>query len=87
MPVITVTSLVSISQANVITTTYDTINNMWVDTEAGLLHRYNGPPFAGRMQATYTAGYKIIPYNVIEGAGSSSSTCGKPVAAQADSTG
>ena len=68
VPVITVTSLVTISQANVITTTYDTINNMWVDPEAGLIHRYNGPPFAGRMQATYTAGYKIIPYNIIEGA-------------------
>jgi hypothetical protein len=68
VPVIQLNSLVTISPANVITTTYDTVNNMWVDTEAGLVHRYNGPPFAGRMQAGYTAGYKIIPTHIIEGA-------------------
>ena len=55
------------SDTNVLTTTYDTVNNMWVDPESGLIHRYNGPPFAGRMTAVYTAGYQIIPTHIIEG--------------------
>ena len=67
VPVIALNSLVTISPTNVITTTYDTVNNMYTDPESGLVHRYNGPPFAGRMQAGYTAGYKIIPTHVIEG--------------------
>jgi hypothetical protein len=68
VPVIALTSLVTMSPQNVVSTTYDTVNNMWVDTEAGLVHVYAGPPLQGRMIASYTCGYQIIPYNVIEGA-------------------
>ena len=49
-------------------TTYDTVNDMWTDPESGLVHRVGGVPFAGRMQASYTAGMTVIPENVIEGA-------------------
>jgi hypothetical protein len=67
VPVLALTSLVTMSPQNTVTTTYDTVNNMYVDAETGLVHRYAGPPFAGRMIAGYTAGYQIIPSNVLEG--------------------
>jgi hypothetical protein len=68
VPVIKLTGLVTISPQNVVTTTYDPVNNMWTDPETGLVHVYAGPPLAGRLQATYTAGMTIIPNNVLEGA-------------------
>jgi hypothetical protein len=68
VPVIKLTGLVTVSPQNVVTTTYDPVNNMWTDPESGLVHVYAGPPLAGRLQATYTAGMTIIPNNVLEGA-------------------
>jgi hypothetical protein len=62
-----VTSLVTLNPQGQVTTTYDTVNNMWVDPETGLVHRLAGPPFAGRMQAVYPAGMTMIPENILEG--------------------
>ena len=67
VPVIALNSLVTMSPQGVVTTTYDTVNNLWTDPETGLVHLLNGPPFAGRLIAGYTAGYKIIPTHIIEG--------------------
>ena len=67
VPVIKLTGLVTLSPQNTVTTTYDTVNDMWTDAESGLVHRIGGPPFAGRLQATYTAGYQIIPNHILEG--------------------
>ena len=67
VPVISLTSLVTLNPDGSVVTTYDTVNNMYVDGESGLVRRTAGPPFAGRMQAVYPAGMTIIPENVIEG--------------------
>jgi hypothetical protein len=67
VPVISLTSLVTLRPDSTVLTTYDTVNDMWVDPESGLVHRTGGPPFAGRMQAVYAAGMRVIPENVIEG--------------------
>jgi hypothetical protein len=67
LPVLALTSAVTLSPTNVVTTTYDVVNNMTVDAESGLVNVFNGPPLAGRTQWVYTAGYQIIPYHIIEG--------------------
>jgi hypothetical protein len=68
LPVMGLISMVTMSPANTVVTTYDTVNNMIVeDPESGLVTVFNGPPLAGRLQTIYTAGYTAIPYNVIEG--------------------
>jgi hypothetical protein len=67
VPVIRLTSLVSLGAQNQVVTTYDTAGDLWTDAETGLVHRNNGPQVAGRMDAVYTAGMVIIPENVIEG--------------------
>lgn len=67
VPVISLISLQTISPTGTVVTVYDTVNNLWTDPESGLVHRNNGPPFAGRMDAVYTAGMTVIPENIIEG--------------------
>jgi len=67
VPVITLTSLVTLNPQNVVTTTYNPAADMDVDPESGLVTRNGGPPFAGRMQAVYRAGMTIIPENITEG--------------------
>ena len=42
--------------------------NLDLDTATGLVSVIQGPPVRGRVEVTYTAGYKIIPYNYLEGA-------------------
>lgn len=61
-----ITSLVTLNPDGSVVTTYNPAD-MWVDPESGLLHRLAGPQFAGRMQAVYPAGMRVIPENVLEG--------------------
>jgi hypothetical protein len=49
------------------TITWET-QNFDLDTATGLVSVIQGPPVRGRVEITYTAGYKIIPYNYLEGA-------------------
>lgn len=67
LPVQSLQSLITYGPQNQVVTTYDTVNNMYVDAESGLLTVYAGPPIAGRTQAIFTVGMRAIPYNVIEG--------------------
>jgi len=67
VPVIKLTSLVTLDPQNQPTTVYDPVNDLDVDPESGLVSRHGGPPFAGRMQAVYTAGMTVIPENIAEG--------------------
>jgi hypothetical protein len=48
--------------------TWTITGNIDVDTYTGLCTVINGPPINGRVIATYTAGYSIIPYNYLMGA-------------------
>lgn len=67
LPIQSLTSLITYGPQNQVVTTYDTVNNMYVDPWSGLVTVYAGVPLAGRMQAIFTAGMSQIPYNVIEG--------------------
>jgi hypothetical protein len=67
LPVASLQSLITYGPQNQVVTTYDTVNNMYVDSQTGLVHVYNGVPLAGRMQAMFTVGLPVVPWNVIEG--------------------
>lgn len=68
VPVIQLQSLVTLTPQGVVSTTYDTVNNLYIpNPETGLVTRLGGPPFAGRMRGIYSCGMSIIPDNVLEG--------------------
>lgn len=67
IPVITLTSLVTLNPDGSVVTDYLPASNLQVDGATGLVSRLAGPPFAGRLQAVYTAGMTVIPENILEG--------------------
>lgn len=66
LPIMSLTSLITYGPQGQVVTTYNTVNNMYFDSQSGLVTVFNGPPIAGRTQAVWYCGMPIIPGNAIE---------------------
>lgn len=62
LPVIELTSLAAADDSR----TWDVTSDVRTDPETGLVRRISGPQMRGWITASYTAGYQVVPYHVMQ---------------------